>query len=336
MSQVQADIQETIKHKDMFDKLKGKMVLVTGATGLIGSMTVRTLCAANKAYGLGMRIVGQIRNREKADRIFGKTLREIALTERPDGPFDFMIHTVSPTASRFFISQPVETVKVSVGSTVDALEAAKDNGASVVYLSSMEEYGVPYAPGQVMTEDKVGILDHLNVRSSYPESKRLCECLCASYFSEYGVDVKIARLAQTFGAGVFPTDDRMPVQFARAAAQGKDIILHTPGRSVTNFVYLSDAIRGILTVLNRGTPGEAYNVCNDKETRTVREIAELVASDVAGGRIGVRVEIPETSMGYAPDVRMYLNSDKLRGLGWSAEVDMAEAYRRLRDYLLET
>ena len=184
-----------------------------------------------------------------------------------------------------------------------------------------------------MTEDKIGIIDHLNVRSSYSESKRLCECLCVSYAKEYSVDVKIARLAQTFGAGIPLTDNRMPMQFARAAATGTDIVLHTEGRSVSNFVYLTDAITGILTILTKGVAGEAYNVCNDKETRNVREIAELVVEGVANGNIQVKVEIPESNMGYAPDVMMYLNSEKLRKLDWLPKVNMKEAYRKLVQYL---
>ena len=187
-----------------------------------------------------------------------------------------------------------------------------------------------------MTEEKTGIIDHLNARSSYSESKRMCECLCASYSSEYGVRVKIARLAQTFGAGIPLSDNRLPMQLARAAAMGRDIVLHTEGKSISNYVYLTDAITGILTILERGTPGHAYNVCNDKETRSVREIAELVAREVADGKISVKTEIPKQNMGYASDVNMYLDSDKLRNLGWQSEVEMAEAYRRLEEYLLET
>ena len=149
----------------------------------------------------------------------------------------------------------------------------------------MEQYGVPSDAEQIMTEDKTGFIDHLNVRSSYSESKRLCECLCVSYAKEYDVDVKIARLAQTVGAGALLTDNRMPMQFARAVVENKDIELHTEGNSISNFVYSTDAIVGILTILTKGVRGEAYNVCNDTDSRSVREIAELVASDVANGRI---------------------------------------------------
>lgn len=195
---------------------------------------------------------------------------------------------------------------------------------------------MPYICGEHMAEDKVGIIDHLNIRSSYSESKRLCECLCASYVSEYSINVKIARLAQTFGAGVALKDNRMPMQFARALIEGRDIVLHTGGRSFLNFAYLTDAVVGILTILKKGENGQAYNVCNDKETRSVRECAELMADRISSRRINVKVDVQEKNISYAPDVVMYLDSRKLNNLGWNARVSMIEGYKRLVEYLEET
>ena len=334
MDRVKKDIDTILEEKALFTPLSGKVVLVTGATGLIGSMVVKSLCAANLRYGLQIRVIGQIRDEKKAEQVFGELYGNISFTRSSGTVCDFIIHTASPTASKYFVEHPVETIKASVESTIEVLETARECGASVVYLSSMEQYGVPYEPGQRMTEDKVGIIDHLSVRSSYSEAKRLCECLCASYATEYGVDVKIARLAQTFGAGVPLTDNRMPIQFARSVVRDEDIVLHTEGRSKINFVYLTDAITGILTILVKGSKGEAYNVCNDTETRSVREIAETVCGEVAGGAISVRTEIKE-NMGYAPDVSMYLDSGKLNSIGWQPRVDIKSAYERLVDYLLE-
>ena len=332
---LQEDIEAVVVEQELFKRFKDTTVLITGATGLIGSMLVRVFHAANERYDLDISIYGQIRNLDKAEALFGALLdsKDIQLVTTDDVACDYIIHTVSPTTSKFFIDHPVETIKTSVGTTMSILEVAKKYTATMVYLSSMEEYGVPYEPGQVMTEDKIGIIDHLNVRSSYSESKRLCECLCVSYAKEYGVDVKIARLAQTFGAGILFSDNRMPMQFAKAAVAGTDIVLHTEGKSVSNFVYLSDAIAGILLILTKGVAGEAYNICNDVEAKTVKEIAELVAEKVAYGQIKVKIEIPETNMGYAPDVQMYLCSNKLKSLGWQPKVDLKEAYKNLIKYL---
>lgn len=164
----------------------------------------------------------------------------------------------------------------------------------------------------------------------------MCECMCAAYASEYGVDTKIVRLAQTFGAGIPLTDNRVSMQFAKSVVEGKNIILHTEGKSVSNFCYLSDAIAGILTVAVNGEKGEAYNVCNDVETRSIYQIAKLVANEVAEGKISVIKDILENvNLGYAPDNTMQLCSEKLRRLGWVPKVAMEEGYHRIISYLID-
>ena len=337
---VQLDIKEIISNKELMKSFASKRVLVTGSTGLIGSMLVKTLDSANKEYGLNVDIVGLARSKERTRKVLGDVVDYVSMIYANDFNIeidcDFIFHTASPTTSKYFVEHPVETIDTILTGTKDMLELAKKTRATVVYLSSMEQYGVPYVPGAVMTEDKVGVIDHLNVRSCYPEGKRMCECMCAAYASEYGVDAKIVRLAQTFGAGIPLTDNRVSMQFAKSVVEVNDIVLHTEGKSVSNYCYLSDAISGILTVAVKGEKGEAYNVCNDAETRSIYEIAKLVAEEVAGGTIKVVKDIPQgANFGYAPDNTMRLCSERIRRLGWEPKVRMADGYKRLIGYLVE-
>lgn len=333
------DISEIILNRDLLEPLREKKVLITGATGLLGSMLIKVFFSANIEYGLNIEIIGQARSFERAKTILGDISDQISLNYSNDFDIDvccdYIIHTACPTTSKFFVEHPVSTIDTIIFGTKAMLELAKRNNAVFVYLSSMEEYGVPYTPGEIMTEDKVGIINHLTPRSCYPEGKRMCECMCAAYSSEFGVDTRIARLAQTFGAGIPIEDNRVSMQFAKSVVKNTNIVLHTEGKSISNFCYLSDAITGILTVLAKGKTSEAYNICNDVETRSIYEIAKLVSEEVAEGRISVIMDIPKNeNYGYAPDNTMRLCSEKLKCLGWSPRVSMVQAYRRLVDYLL--
>ena len=337
---IQSDIREIISNRELMEPFAYKRVLVTGATGLIGSMLIKTLHSANEEYGLKIDIVGLARSEERARKVLGDVIDNVSMIYATDFRIetdcDYIFHTASPTTSKFFVEHPVETIDTILTGTKDMLELARKCGATLIYLSSMEEYGVPYEPGQVMTEDKIGVIDHLNVRSCYPEGKRICECMCSAYAAEYGVETKIIRLAQTFGAGIPLTDNRVSMQFAKSVVDRKDIVLHTEGKSISNYCYLSDAIAGIMTVTSKCEKGEAYNVCNDTETRSIYQIATLIADEVAEGMISVIKEIPKTeNLGYAPDNTMRLSSDKLRRLGWKPKVSMKEGYRRLIEYLKE-
>jgi nucleoside-diphosphate-sugar epimerase len=194
----------------------------------------------------------------------------------------------------------------------------------------MEIYGQPKTEGKTAEKD-LGYVDIGTVRSCYPEGKRMCECLCTAYAAQHGVNVKSARLAQTFGAGVLPTENRVFAQFARSAVKGEDIVLHTTGESEGNYVYTADAIRAILLLLLRGEAGEAYNIANEESHITIRAMAELVAKEIADDRIRVVIDIPQDSesLGYAPPVKMWLDAGKMKKLGWEPSVGLTDAYRRM-------
>ncbi|MGM9614971.1 MAG: NAD-dependent epimerase/dehydratase family protein [Oscillospiraceae bacterium] len=316
---------------------------ITGATGLLGSLIAKTLIAYKRTHR-DLSIYALVRSAERAKEIFGADVDQLRLVigdvRDPlvlDAPIDYIFHGASVTASKYMVTNPVETVMTSIRGTENVFELARRQPIKgMVYLSSMEVYGTTAEADNPVTEEKLGFIDLRSPRSSYPESKRICECMCGAYSAEYGVPVRIARLAQTFGAGVPLSDNRVSMQFARSALRGEDIVLHTAGKSVSNFCYTVDAVRGLFTILTKGENGQAYNICNDGESRTIAEIAELVATRAADKKIQILFDIPEgNTFGYAPDAVMRLNSDKLRKLAWRPQVSMVDAYKRLISYLKE-
>ena len=327
------DLQYIANYNLPYEQLKGRSVLVTGATGLIGTLLVRALLAIGD-----IKVIALVRDSEKAKKIYedliGNSLKlhiaDIVDKIKIEDAVDYIFHCASITASKMMIEKPVETLLISVEGTKNILNFAQEKKcASVVHISSMEVYGA-FNESKEVREENLGYIDHLKVRSNYPESKRLCENMCVAYYTEFGVPVKIARLAQTFGAGILPGENRVFAQFARSAMQGKDIVLHTKGQSEGNYCYTRDCITGLLTILLKGTNAEAYNVSNPRTHTTIAEMANLVAEKIADGKIKVVFDIPEdNTFGYAADTKMKLNSDKLQALGWKPEVGLEEAYRRM-------
>lgn len=329
--------------RELVERLSGKRVLVTGATGLVGSLIVRYLLFAREAYSLDIGIIGVVRGMGKARSIYGDRLdlaewveADLSL-EEPDceGAVDYIVHAAAVTTSRTMVERPVDVIGLSVDGTRAMLELARRKGAVLLYLSSMEAYGTVEADGPV-DEGTFGYIDVLAPRSCYPEGKRLCENLCVAYGTQYGVDARIARLAQTFGAGVLPGENRAVVSFCRAASCGEPLVLKTRGLSEANYVYGSDAVSALLTILLDGASGEAYNVSNEACHTTISGMAELVVSTVGVSGAAVSYEIDESNAsGFAADVKLFLSARKLRSLGWEPKVDLPEAMTRLVSFLKE-
>ncbi|WP_330945281.1 NAD-dependent epimerase/dehydratase family protein [Streptococcus anginosus] len=329
-----------------FQKFYRSTVVITGATGLVGSQLMKAFACINRTHDLEMSVYGIVRNSEKAYKIFGDLLNrgdihilvgdilmDYSLYIPNELKIDYLIHGAAITASKQMIDLPVDTINTSIYGTQQMLELAREKKVkSFVYLSSMEVYGKFDRPNNettVVTEDMLGYLDLSNVRTNYPESKRLCENICVAYWSQYRVPTKIARLSQTFGAGILPEENRIFAQFARSVIEEKDIILHTAGKSEGNYCYTADMVLGLMTILLDGENGEAYNVSNEENHVTISDMAYLVAKGFSN-KSKVVFDIPATNLfGYASDTKIKLSTSKLRKLGWKPTVSLMESYRRM-------
>lgn len=323
-----------------WEKMKNATVLVTGATGLIGYNLVCGLAYAAIKKSFNMNILALVRDKSKAIEKYTAVLKDYNALKFLEGSveeipsieekIDFIIHGASPTASLYFVEHPVETIKTAVNGTMNLLELAVSKSVKgFVYLSSMEIYGAPKTE-DVLTEKDLGYMDPLNVRNCYPESKRLCESLCASYAQEYNLPVMSVRLAQTFGLGVDKDDKRVFAEFARCAIKGEDIVLLTDGKSKRCYLYTMDAVSAILTVLLKGEAGQAYNAGNPETYCSIREMADLVTENVALKPIKVVFSENEIDCKKFPPPHFYnLSMKEIEKLGWRQDKDLIEMYQRL-------
>lgn len=339
---VEEDVRRFAETFELWQELRGASVMVTGATGLIGSMAVRCLKALDEKYGLGLKIVCPVRNVSKARKMFGGmgeveiVCHDFSLNEplNYNESVDYVIHGASPTASAYFVSHPVETIKTQLNGITAIMEYAKAYDAKgVVVLSPLEVYGSNY-DDQPLTEDKQAYVNPLNVRSCYNMGKRMTECLAHSYAKEYGVHARMARLTQVCSAGIGEDDNRAMAQFTRKIVKGEDIILLTEGNTSRPYCYSTDAVSALLYILLRGEDGQAYNVANSDTYISIRELAEFLCATFGGGKSKVVVCAGEREKhGYPPETHLRLDTTALRSLGWKPLYDHKAMFERMIEYL---
>lgn len=316
--------------------LQSSSFLITGATGLIGSVLVKCLLALD----LNIEITIPVRDAKKAIKIFGESNQYLKIEEIQSSLEEwchnfekgcqYIVHCASPTNGEYMKEYPVETSLMIVNSTKNLLEYAQSaQSKSMVFVSSIECYGQILKAMDKVAEEVQGYVPLFSPRSSYPMGKRFAEHLCYSSAIEYGVPVKVVRPTQTFGIGVAKDDSRVFAQFARSVINSQDIVLHTTGDSAKPYCDTIDCITAILYVLLKGKDGEVYNVANPSTYISVKEMAFLVR-DTFNPSINVRIEEKSTKS-YAPITKVPLSVDKLLSLGWRPQCGLKEMFEKLID-----
>ena len=331
---------ETICSSKLIDwnKIDNHSFFITGATGLIGSLSVKSFIWRNINKNANIKMFLLVRNKKTAIDMLGSGNNIEYMESSIENlnyniNVDYIIHGASPTQSKFFTQNPVETLDISILGTKNVLEIAKNNSVkSMVYLSSMEMYGTMKA--QNVTEEKIGEIEILNTRSSYSEGKRIAELYCYGYFSEYNVPVKMCRLAQTFGPGISKNETRVFKYFADCIINKRDIILKSTGETIINYSYTTDTILGILCILINGKDGESYNIVGEKTNMTILESAEWLLKEFENKNNRIICECNQKN-DFAPDNKMILSNQKIKTLGWKSKISLKEGYKRLIKYIKE-
>lgn len=317
-----ADLDVAIQHTVDLENLKGKSVVITGATGTIGSFVTDVLLRYNQTSGASIHVIAAGRNAQKLESQYGKFkgFQPISYDLNSNIDFDvdvdYIIHAAGNAYPAAFNGDPVGTIMGTVNSTYRLLEYGRTHGAKrLLYVSSGEVYGQGDLTIGAFEEIYSGYLDTQSPRSCYPMAKRTAENLCASYSKQYGFETVVVRPCHTYGPYITQSDNRANVQFLRNVLNNEDIVMKSAGTQMRSYNYVADCVSALLTVLIKGNSGETYNTANPEARCTIAQLAETIANK-AGKQVFFADPTAVDLANRSPIARQVLSTRKIETLGW--------------------
>jgi nucleoside-diphosphate-sugar epimerase len=243
---------------------------------------------------------------------------------------DYIIHAASMTAG--FKKNPAGVISANaIAADVLLKFAVKKNSKCFLYLSTREIYGKALGGERFASESDYGIIDPVELRSCYPESKRMGESMCAAYNSQYGLCCRIARLAHTYGPCFVMDNGRVWADFISNIVRRENIVLKSKGETELTLTYISDTITGLFYLLLSGTE-LVYNLSRMDEILKVCDLASMLVQWYEKIKLKVVFDIPEGDGGYLTQRIAFLDSSKAFRLGWHPKVGIEEGFRRTIEY----
>lgn len=339
---IKEDLDRIINSNIKWDKLKDSKVLITGASGMIGSYLTRVLIELNKRNSMNIEIYVLVRNPQKftSDILDNVKVIKQSVNDKieTDVKFEYILHTASPASPLIMKDDPVGTIGANVLGAWNTLQLANnENNKGYLFISSREIYGQPYDNQDKFDENTYGLVDPLDPRSCYPEGKKAAETMCASFRKQYGINTKIARLAHTYGPGMSIDDGRVQADFFRDVLNNRNIVLKSAGTSIRTYTYIADAIKAIYVILLNSPYEEiVYNISSEESTVSIKELAQEMVNAFPEKNLKLVFDIPENNQeGTAPFTKGILDSNKIKKLGWQADNNLHEGIRRTISFLKE-
>ncbi|MCO4679829.1 dTDP-glucose 4,6-dehydratase [Streptococcus infantarius subsp. infantarius] len=315
-----------------WEKLSNKSIMVSGATGLIGSMLIDVIMRKN-SNGLNCTIYALGRSEERMRRRFSYYFEnslfnfiEYDVTKKlflgEEITVDYILHLASNTHPLQYSTDPIGTITTNIIGVQNLLEfAVMHRTKRFAFASSNEVYGENRGDVEKFNEEYCGYIDCNTMRAGYPESKRCGEALCQAYKAQKGLDIVIPRLTRSYGATLLKSDTKALSQFLHKGVAGENIILKSTGTQYYSYLYVMDSVSGLLTVLLNGKNGEAYNISDDASDIMLKDLANIIA-DYAGTKVVFEIPDAIESSGYSKATKARLDSTKLKNLGWTAKYDI--------------
>jgi dTDP-glucose 4,6-dehydratase len=310
--------------------LDGRRCVVLGAGGFLGShLCDRILAAGGRVVAVDNYVTGTRRNLahladdERVEFVDTDVSGYIDI----DGPIDFILHFASPASPIDYLKLPIQTLKVGSLGTHNALGLARVKQARILLASTSEVYGDPLVNPQ--PETYWGNVNPIGPRGVYDEAKRFSEAITLAYHRQHGVEVRIARIFNTYGPRMRTDDGRAVPAFFTAALRDEPLPIHGDGSQTRSLCYVDDEIEGLLRLMVSEHTGPV-NIGNPQEI-TIRQLAEAI-QDVVGNHPGIdeRPRPVDDPTVRRPDTR---KAEEL--LGWRATIDLRDGLARTRGWFEE-
>lgn len=339
------DINIILNNPIEWEMFRNKTVLVTGATGRLGMYIAEALNKADIDWNLNMTIILHARGYKKLQKVFGTSLQlsnihtivqDIVEPIYWDGEVHYIFHTAGAASPMDFTNEPVDTLWGHIQGTRNVLELAREKKSEkVLYVSTVETYG-EWKSQEGICEEDMGVMRHDNARACYPEAKRMCETMLASYEAQYGIPYVGVRLCHTFGPGIALDDGRAFAEFINDVIEDRDIVLRSDGSAARTYTYVADAIGALLLAFTKGKE-HYYNIANLDNLITIRDLAHLIAGLDPKGKVKVTyANEQEQKLKYLPFSLGIMNVDRIMNLGWHPQVGLEDAFRYTLESFLQS
>lgn len=338
------DVKQTAKANLPWYQLENKTVMITGASGMIGTFLIDVLMEKNRTEQLNIKIYAIGRNIQKAKKRFTEYWNtpnflfiQIDVNQSLNFKFhtDYIIHAASNTHPVMYSSDPIGSIMTNLLGTYNLLEYAKQTQLKrFIFLSSVEIYGQAIKKDDTFDESYCGYIDCNTVRAGYPEGKRAGEALCNAYFFKHDIDFVIPRLSRIYGPTMSLDDSKAMSQFLLNGVNGEDIILKSKGMQLYSYCYVADAVLGIFYTWLLGEKGNAYNVCNTDTKWYLKDITQYIAR-ITGHKVIFHLPDKTEQEGFSKVSVGVMSSDKLQKLGWQPHDNLKSGIKKTLKILQE-
>jgi UDP-glucuronate decarboxylase len=300
--------------------------LVTGGAGFLGSHLCTTLLEQGyEVIALDNLYTGSLRNIEHLKSATNFSFVEQDITNKLDFEVDGIFNLACAASPAHYQARPVETLKASVHGSINVLDLATQKNIRVLHSSTSEVYGDPKITPQV--EEYWGNVNPIGIRSCYDEGKRAAETLFFDYHREYGTDIRVVRIFNTYGPRMAINDGRVVSNFIVQALRGEDLTVYGDGSQVRSLCYVSDLIDGMIKLYFADGLTGPINIGNPQAIR-MRDLAEEIIKQVGSNSKIIYKPLPsDDPLTREPDITKAKNL-----LGWSPKMNRADGLAQTIDY----